>query len=46
MTRVKVRCLVHVVGLQPQQEAEIDLTPKVRELLRAGYLQLLRPKSG
>lgn len=43
--RVRVRSLVHMVGLKPGQEAEIDFTEKVRELIRAGYLQALRPKS-
>lgn len=43
---VKVRSLVNVLGLTAGQEAEIDLTPKVRELLIAGYFQLLRPKNG
>ena len=44
--RVKVRSLVHMLGLEPQQEAEIDLTPKVHELLLAGYFQMLRPRNG
>ena len=31
--RVRVRSLVNMIGLKPGQEAEIDLTDKVRELL-------------
>lgn len=42
--RVRVRSLVHMLGLRPGQEAEIDLTDKVRDLLQAGYFQLLRPR--
>lgn len=43
---VKVRSTINVLGLKPGQEAEIDLTEVTRDLLRAGYLLLLRPKVG
>lgn len=36
--RIRVRPLVNVIGLRPGIDAEIDYTPKVDALLRAGYL--------
>jgi hypothetical protein len=43
--RVRVRPILHVYGFEPGQEVEIDLDQKVRDLIQAGYLLLLRPKS-
>ena len=42
--RVKVRATVNALGLEPGQEAEIDLTDVVRAFLRSGLFLLLRPK--
>lgn len=42
--RIKVQATVSMIGLNAGQQAEIDLTEKVRALLHAGYLRALRPK--
>lgn len=42
---VKVKATVTMFGLNPGQEAEIDLDERVRALIKAGYLILLRPKT-
>lgn len=41
---VKVRATINTLGLRPGQEAEIEITPKVVSLLRAGILLGLAPK--
>lgn len=43
MPRVKVRATVNILGLDAGQQAQIDLTDKVRMLIMAGYLKALRP---
>jgi hypothetical protein len=43
MKTVKVRSSVHVVGLAPGEEAEIDDTDEVRSLIKRGLLTLLVP---
>lgn len=42
--RIKVRPLVTVLGLRPGIDAEIDYTPKVDALIKAGYLVALMPR--
>lgn len=46
LMRVRIRPLVHVYGFEPQREVEVDLDDKIRDLLAAGYLLLLRPIDG
>lgn len=45
MKRVKIRPTVSMLGLDAGQQAEVDLTDKVRVLLASGYLVALRPKT-
>lgn len=44
--RVKILSTVHCIGIDPGVQAEIELTETAAALIRAGYLQLLRPSDG
>lgn len=46
MSRIKVRAVVTLLGLNAGQQAEIDVNERVLTLIRAGYLRALRPKNG
>jgi hypothetical protein len=43
VSRIKVRVTVNVLGLRAGQEAEIEYTQRVDDLLRAGLLLALKP---
>lgn len=44
--RIRVRPTVRIYGFDPGVEVEVDLDDKIRDLIQAGYLLLLRPRRG
>lgn len=43
--KIKIRATVNIIGLKAGQEAEVDLTDLVWDLLRSNLLLALRPSA-
>jgi len=44
--KVKVRATVNVISLEAGEEAELEANSMVWDLLKVGFLVMLRPKNG